>query len=223
MHKIRLLLSSALHPTQGKSSSPHVVSPAQNSRYRLGLCQLQRIQAWCPFPTFPRSSRKHQRAHWGPAHSEQVLVGQLQGGQGLGLQHGVQVDVAVGPSAQEEIPRQDAGQTARQGMNAGDSGVAGGFLPDSSWAVRLMRGLPRPPNLGSSSKVRGRLPGANPRSSGYWGSNGEDPGPGQTAGPLSSAMCGLVGLPHPPCARGPVADGGGSGPPYLWKGEQLTE
>ena len=79
-------------------------------------------------------------------------MGQLQGGQGLGLQHGVQVDVAVGPCAQEEIPRQDAGQTARQGMSAGDSGAAGGFLPDSSWAVRLMRGLPRPPNLGPPRK-----------------------------------------------------------------------
>lgn len=37
-------------------------------------------------------------------------MGQLQGGQGLGLQHGVQVDVAIGPRAQEEIPRQDAGE-----------------------------------------------------------------------------------------------------------------
>lgn len=30
---------------------------------------------------------------------------ELQGGERLGLQHGVQVDVAVGPGTQEEIPR----------------------------------------------------------------------------------------------------------------------
>ena len=76
---------------------------------------LQWSHAHCPFPTFPRSSCEHQGAHWGPANSKQVLVGEPQGGQGRGLQHGVQVDVAVGPCAQEEIPGRDARQTARRG------------------------------------------------------------------------------------------------------------
>lgn len=39
-------------------------------------------------------------------------MGELQRGQGLGLQHGVQVDVAIRPCAQEEIPRWDTGQAA---------------------------------------------------------------------------------------------------------------
>ena len=91
------------------------LSPAQNSKYVLGPYHLNGSEPIVLFPTFPGSSRKHQGAHWRPAHGKQVLVGQLQGGQGLGLQHGVQVDVAVGPRTQEEIPGRDEGQRARQG------------------------------------------------------------------------------------------------------------
>lgn len=54
--------------------------------------------------TFPGGSHKHQGPSRGPAHSKQVLVSQLEGGQGLSLQHGVEVHVAVGARAQEEIP-----------------------------------------------------------------------------------------------------------------------
>lgn len=54
-------------------------------------------------------------------------MGQLQGRQGLGLQHGVQVDVAVGPCTQEEIPRWDAEQPDK-GMSPG---VAGTSSPDT--------------------------------------------------------------------------------------------
>lgn len=61
-----------------------------------------------PRPTFPGGGREHEGAHGGPAHAEQVLVRELQGGERLRLQHGVEVHVAVGARAQEEIPAKAA-------------------------------------------------------------------------------------------------------------------
>lgn len=54
--------------------------------------------------TFPSCSGKEQWSNWGPAHTEEVLLGQLERQQGLGLQQGVQVDLAISPTAQEEVP-----------------------------------------------------------------------------------------------------------------------
>lgn len=103
---------------------------------------LKETQAWRPLPTFPRGSCKNQGPHWGPAHSKQILEGELQRGQGRGLQHGVQVDMPVGPSAQEEIPRWDAGGQARASVLG--SGWCWSPTPDPSWATKLMKSLPGP-------------------------------------------------------------------------------
>lgn len=125
------------------------LSLAQNSK-AAGPRALNWIQPGVPLPTFTRSCRKHQGTHWGPAHSKQVLVGQLQGGQGLGLQHGVQVDVAIGPCAQEEVPGGDAGQKARQAMSAGCPVRLG--LPARLLGSRAPGKPPRIPKPGALSK-----------------------------------------------------------------------
>lgn len=161
-----------------ESSQPRASLPAQNSRYVQGPWHSSGSKSGVLFPTFPRSGCKHQRAHWGPAHSKQVFVGQLQGCQGLGLQHGVQVDVAVRPCAQEKVPRQDARQRARQG---GECWV--------SWST----GPPWTPKPGTPLGNEGPTP------SGHKNSNGEKLGPRQTAGPFSNS----VGPPRPPGARWP--------------------
>lgn len=144
-------------PQEGRHQQVQPI-PAQTPR------ALNRIQPGVPSPTFPRSCRKHQRAHWGPAHSKQVLVGQLQGGQGLGLQHGVQVDVAIGPCAQEEVPGWEVGRKARR---ADECWVASTATPSCQTSRLSAPGKPpRTPNLGSS--VRG--PTTSP---GYQSSQGE--------------------------------------------------
>lgn len=53
------------------------------------------------------------------------------------------MDVPVGPCAQEEIPRWDAGHKARKGCLR----TARAFLPDS-WALGLLKSLPGPSKLG---------------------------------------------------------------------------
>lgn len=110
-------VSAPSHPRE--DVTPCAVCPHPRVQDRPGSGHLSGPKPGVPFPTFTRSCRKHQGTHWGPAHSKQVLVGQLQGGQGLGLQHGVQVDVAIGPCAQEEVPGWGAGQKASMWMSAG--------------------------------------------------------------------------------------------------------
>lgn len=138
------LPSSAPSPTrEGTTQVQPLPSPASQGT-SLG-------PAWCPLPTFSRSCRKHQGTHWGPAHSKQVLVGQLQGGQGLGLQHGVQVDVAIGPCAQEEVPGWEVGQKARRADECGCPVRLG--LPARLLGSRAPGKPPGPPNLGSSVRA----------------------------------------------------------------------
>lgn len=52
-------------------------------------------------------------------------MGQLQGRQGLGLQHGVQVDVPVGPCTQEEVPAWERGRRPNDRVSVGCPGTAG--------------------------------------------------------------------------------------------------
>lgn len=53
---------------------------------------------------FPRRSCKNQWSNWRPAYTEQVFLWYLQSKEGLCLQHRVEVNLSVGPTAQEEVP-----------------------------------------------------------------------------------------------------------------------
>lgn len=88
-------------------------------------------------PTFTRSSSKNQGAHRGPAHSKQVLVRELQRGEGLSLQHGVQVDMAIGPSTQEEIPR----PWKKKGLHGASAALLGCLPMQHSLGLRKRQAL----------------------------------------------------------------------------------
>lgn len=179
------------------------LSLAQNSK-AAGPRALNWIQPGVPLPTFTRSCRKHQGTHWGPAHSKQVLVGQLQGGQGLGLQHGVQVDVAIGPCAQEEVPGGDAGQKARQADECRVSGTAGPSCQTSrlsgSWKASPDPQTWGPQERGPATRVL--EPELQRRNL----------GPDQTAGPWSSYRVRPSGAPSPSLCQGPCGGRGRTTP-----------